>query len=80
MERDDPVLAIDIGGTKVAAGLVEPGGRLASWGQSETPRGLEADQLWRTLDALCTRVLADENVDPVTGLAGVGCGCGGPME
>jgi len=80
MERDDPVLAIDIGGTKVAAGLVEPGGRLASWGQSETPRGLEADQLWRTLDALCTRVLADENVDPATGLAGVGCGCGGPME
>ena len=79
MELQGPVLAIDIGGTKMAAGLVEPGGRLASWGQTETPRGMEAEQLWRTLDALCTRLLAEENVAP-DGLAGVGCGCGGPME
>ncbi len=42
MQRRDPVLAIDIGGTKIAAGLVEPGGRLASWAQTETPRGMEA--------------------------------------
>jgi glucokinase len=80
MERGDPVLAIDIGGTKMAAGLVEPGGRLASWAQTETPRGLEAEQLWRTLDALCTRLLAEERVDSRDGLAGVGCGCGGPLE
>jgi glucokinase len=80
MERGDPVLAIDIGGTKMAAGLVEPGGRLASWAQTETPRGLEAEQLWRTLDALCTRLLAEERVDARDGLAGVGCGCGGPLE
>jgi glucokinase len=80
MERGDPVLAIDIGGTKMAAGLVEPGGRLASWAQAETPRGLEAEQLWRTLDALCTRLLAEERVDARDGLAGVGCGCGGPLE
>jgi glucokinase len=80
MEHDHPVLAIDVGGTKIAVGLVEPGGRLASWRQSETPRGLDAEQLWRTLDVLCARVLAEENTDPATGLAGVGCGCGGPME
>jgi glucokinase len=80
MERGDPVLAIDIGGTKMAVGLVEPGGRLASWAQAETPRGLEAEQLWRTLDALCTRLLAEERVDARDGLAGVGCGCGGPLE
>jgi glucokinase len=80
MAREDPVLAIDVGGTKVAAGLVEPAGRLASWAQTETPRGLEAEQLWRTLEVLCERLLADERVDPRTGLAGVGCGCGGPME
>jgi glucokinase len=80
MERGDPVLAIDIGGTKMAVGLVEPGGRLASWAQTETPRGLEAEQLWRTLDALCTRLLAEERVDARDGLAGVGCGCGGPLE
>lgn len=80
MARENPVLAIDIGGTKVAAGLVEPGGRLASWAQTGTPRGLEAEQLWRTLKVLLERLLAGERVDPRTGLAGVGCGCGGPME
>jgi glucokinase len=80
MAREEPVLAIDVGGTKVAAGLIERGGRLASWTQTETPRGLDAGQLWRTLEVLCDRLLAEERVDPRTGLAGVGCGCGGPME
>jgi glucokinase len=80
MAGAEPVLAIDIGGTKIAAGLVEPAGLLVSWAQAETPRGLDAEQLWRTLDVLLTRVLADEHVDPATGLAGVGVGCGGPME
>jgi len=80
MGSEDPVLAIDIGGTKVAAGVVEPGGRLASWAQTETPRGLEAEQLWRTLDALCTTLLAEQGIDPPDGLAGVGCGCGGPLD
>ena len=80
MAPRDPVLAIDVGGTKIAVGLVEPGGRLASWAQAETPHGLEAEQLWRTLDALCTRLLAGENIGPGNGgLAGVGCGCGGPL-
>jgi len=80
MAQADPVLAIDVGGTKVAAGLIEPGGRLASWAQTETPRGLEAEQLWRTLEVLCERLLAEAHVAPQTGLAGVGCGCGGPMQ
>ena len=80
MGPGDPVLAIDIGGTKIAAGVVEPGGRLTSWAQTETPRGLEAEQLWRTLDALCTNLLAEQRIDPHDGLAGVGCGCGGPLD
>jgi glucokinase len=80
MTRAEPALAIDIGGTKIAAGLVEPGGRLASWSQVPTPRELDAEQLWRTLDVLNSRVLSEARVDPATGLAGVGCGCGGPME
>jgi len=28
---------------------------------------------------LCTRLLAEEHIDPGQGLAGVGCGCGGPL-
>ena len=80
MRPEDPVLAIDVGGTKIAVGVVEPGGRLASWAQTETPRGLEAEQLWRTLDVLCTNLLAEQRIDPHGGLAGVGCGCGGPLD
>jgi glucokinase len=79
MAAAKPALAIDIGGTKFAAGLVEPGGRVMSWSMTATPQELDAEQLWRTLDALVTRVLAEADVDPA-GLAGVGCGCGGPME
>ncbi len=66
----DPVLAIDIGGTKIAAGLVEPGGRLASWAQAATPRGLDAEQLWRTLDVLLTRVLDEGGWTRPPGLPG----------
>ena len=33
---DRPVLAIDIGGTKLAAGVVEPDGRLITWAQTPT--------------------------------------------
>ena len=50
-----PVLAIDVGGTKLAAAVVEPGGRLVTWAQVPTPRDLDAEQLWRTLDALLGR-------------------------
>ncbi len=79
MEGSRPVLAVDIGGTKLAAGLVEPGGRVLTWSQVPTPADLDAEQLWRTLDALLTGVLDEARVAP-SGLAGCGCGCGGPME
>jgi glucokinase len=75
-----PVLAIDIGGTKFAAGVAEPGGRLVTWAQTPTPRDLDAEQMWRTLDALMTRVLDTAQIADPASLAGVGCGCGGPME
>jgi glucokinase len=79
MEDPRPALAIDVGGTKLAAGLVEPAGRVLSWTQVPTPADLDAEQLWRTLDALLTDVLDSAGVSPAD-LAGCGCGCGGPME
>jgi glucokinase len=79
MNDSRPALAVDIGGTKLAAGLVEPAGRVLSWAQVPTPTGLDADGLWRTLDALLTGVLDRARVT-LAGLAGCGCGCGGPME
>ncbi|HUA43014.1 MAG TPA: ROK family protein [Streptosporangiaceae bacterium] len=78
MQDSRPALAVDIGGTKLAAGLVEPAGRVLSWAQVPTPRDLDAEQLWRTLDTLITGVLTDAGVTPAA-LAGCGCGCGGPM-
>ena len=77
MAESRPALAVDIGGTKLAAGLVEPGGRVLSSAVIPTPTGLDAEQLWRTLDVLITDVLT--GLRPAD-LAGCGCGCGGPMD
>ncbi len=75
-----PALAIDVGGTKLAAAVVEPGGRLVTWAQVPTPRDLDGEQLWRTLEALVDRVLETARISSPAGLSGVGAGCGGPME
>jgi len=80
MDDSRPVLAVDIGGTKLAAGLVEPAGRVLTWAQVPTPVGLDAEQLWRTLDALMTKILDGADITSSDDLAGCGCGCGGPME
>lgn len=79
MADSRPALAIDIGGTKMAAGLVERAGRVLTWAQLPTPRELDAEQLWRTVDALITKVLDNAGIG-TDGLAGCGCGCGGPMQ
>jgi glucokinase len=75
----DPVAAIDIGGTKIAVGVVEPGGRLFAAARTHTPRELDAEQLWRTLEALIGQVLTGAGLTSAA-LGGIGCGCGGPME
>jgi glucokinase len=80
MDDAGPALVIDIGGTKLAVGVAEPGGRLITWAQTPTPRDVDGEQLWRTLDALLSRVLDSDGVPPASELAGVGCGASGPME
>ncbi len=72
-----PVLALDIGGTKLAAGVVDSGGRLVASARVATPRGLDDEGLWSTVVALLERFTAGVGVDRV---AGVGVGCGGPMS
>lgn len=71
-------LALDIGGTKLAAGLVRPDGGVV--GQDSIPtRGTgTAEALFADLIALADRVLASAGVQP-SELAGIGVGCGGPM-
>jgi glucokinase len=75
-----PALAVDVGGTKLAAAVVEPGGRLTHWMQVPTPGDVDSEQLWRTLDALVHRLLDEARITGPGQLAGVGAGCGGPME
>jgi glucokinase len=70
------VLAVDVGGTKLAAGVVSDTGRLIASDRVATPRGATADDLFRTLETLCRGVLNTAAVD----VAAVGVGCGGPMQ
>ena len=80
MAEREPALAIDVGGTKLAAAVVESSGRLNNWTRVPTPRELDSEQLWRTLEALAGQVLDAAGICSPAGLAGVGVGCGGPME
>ncbi len=74
-DNSDRVLAVDIGGTKLAAGLVTRDGDLVTRAQVPTT-GTDADDLFATLMALV------ETVAPASeraALAGCGVGTGGPM-
>ena len=75
-----PVLVIDIGGTKMAAGVAEPGGRLITWTQVPTAHDVDGERLWRNLEDLLVQVLDAVKIADPAELSGIGCGCGGPME
>ncbi|MDQ6698086.1 MAG: ROK family protein, partial [Actinomycetota bacterium] len=69
------VLAIDIGGTKIAAAVVDERGTVANRKRVATA-GAGADELFETLLALVHDVRRSTDVS----LVGVGVGCGGPMD
>jgi glucokinase len=70
---DGPVLAIDIGGTKMAAGLVSLDGAVLWSARRPTTPGPGPEDVWAGLAALLSTVPAS----PAPSLCGVGCG--GPM-
>jgi glucokinase len=78
----DLVLAVDIGGTKMAAGLVDPQGAVAFRAQVPTrPTGGavgEGELLFGDLADLVGQVAAQ--VGPGQSLVACGVGCGGPMS
>jgi len=76
--QDRPALAIDIGGSKLAAAVVDSGGRILVSAKVPTPhqRGLSADGLWRTVVGLVRGVASGADGE----FAGIGVGCGGPMR
>ena len=70
------VLAVDIGGTKMAAALVDAEGNLSHHSACPTPSSEDAE---RVFDALCEVV--QEVLDVASGRPVVcGVGCGGPMR
>ena len=68
-------MAVDIGGTKLAVGLVDQDGRLVARDQKPTDGETSAAALFGSLADLVDRVRDGSPVDPVA----CGVGCGGPM-
>jgi glucokinase len=84
-------LAVDVGGTKMAAGLVDREGTLVARRQRPTRRVRgdqaggdhvgqgAAEQLWADLEQLVHQVLSSSDADGAR-LVVCGVGCGGPMS
>lgn len=70
-----PYLAVDVGGTKVAVGLVSADGAVLRAEQAPTAAQGDGDALFADLAGLVERVVADAPVPPLA----CGVGCGGPM-
>lgn len=75
---DRPVLALDIGATRLRAATVDPTGRIIAAARMSTPRGagVDAEVLWRTVLALIERVQLRSSME----FSGIGVGCAGPMR
>ncbi|MDY7101375.1 MAG: ROK family protein [Actinomycetota bacterium] len=73
----EQVLAVDIGGTKFAAGLVGADGSLTNRHQVPTPAGGDAETLFDALRSVVAAVLTE--ADPASPPVALGVGSAGPM-
>jgi mannitol-1-phosphate/altronate dehydrogenase/predicted NBD/HSP70 family sugar kinase len=78
-DREPTILAIDIGGTKLAAGVVDASGRVLTQQQRSTPIET-ASAFWAALSGLVTDVMTEAGAAGLPLLDAVGVGTGGPME
>jgi glucokinase len=67
------VIAVDVGGTKLAVGVVHDNGTLTARVDAPTPLDVDGDALFATLAGLIDTLDA-------SGAVAVGVGCGGPMD
>ncbi|TDE48619.1 ROK family protein [Nonomuraea mesophila] len=78
MEHDlPPVLSLDIGGTKLAAGVVTGDGRIHGWQLAPTLRDDGPRRVLSRLFDLGRKAIAEAGVPQV---AAVGISCGGPLD
>jgi glucokinase len=73
------VLALDVGGTKLAAGVIDDAGRVRGRGRVPTPTTGDAEVLYEALLACAAAALRGADAAPYE-LDGVGVACGGPMR
>jgi glucokinase len=71
-----PVLAVDVGGTKLAAAVMNAEAGLLASERVATPRGTSGEELYRYLEALCRRIIDAAQVE----IQATGVGSGGPMQ
>ena len=71
-----PVLALDIGGTKIAAGLVNAKGQLLHQNRQPTPHSQDPDQVWAAAEQTIAAALAAAGGE----VAGVGISSAGPIH
>lgn len=72
------VLAVDVGGTKLAAAVVDGDARILGRARVPSPRGTDPEALYEALIACCAAAL--RGADSLPGdLDGVGVSCAGPM-
>lgn len=69
-------LVLDIGGTKIAAGLVDPDGRLLYETRQPTPHSDDPEEVW----AAARRTIADTLGEAGGTVDGVGISSGGPIH
>jgi glucokinase len=69
------VLGIDIGGTKLAAGVISPRGQVLSYQRMPTPPDRDAEGLFNAVVGLAEAVRSRSRLS----VAALGVGCGGPM-
>jgi glucokinase len=71
-----PSLALDIGGTKIAAGLIDANGQVLHRNRQPTPRSADPDQVW----AAAQRTIADALAAAGGTVDGVGISSAGPIH
>ncbi len=72
------VLAVDVGGTKLATAVVDAAGAVAGHVELPTPAA-DAEMIFAQLRAAIARTL-EQAATPPAALRGIGVGCGGPMR
>lgn len=73
--KPGPVLGVDIGGTKLAAGVVAPTGRVLSYARRPTPTGTDGEAIFRVVVDVAQEALQGSSEAPIA----LGIGCGGPL-